>query len=171
MKKFFIILVATLFLFAMFAVNLDAQEKKVDKKVTKCEHTKKCQHTSKGHHALKCPVNGELIKDVKTAPFSEYKGKKIYFCCNECKAEFDKDPGKIIKKMKEAHKKHAADMKKCSKKDSGKCTKDCKKECCKKKGDKKCTKDCKKECCKKMKDKKCDKDCKKECCKPKKEKK
>jgi YHS domain-containing protein len=45
----------------------------------------------------KCPVmpNNPIDKNV----FVEYKGKKVYFCCEVCKAEFNKDPEKYIKDL------------------------------------------------------------------------
>ena len=43
-----------------------------------------------------CPVMGGAInKDI----FTEYKGKKVYFCCPDCQPEFDKDPEKYIAKL------------------------------------------------------------------------
>ena len=43
-----------------------------------------------------CPVMGGAInKDI----FTEYKGKKVYFCCPGCQPEFDKDPEKYIAKL------------------------------------------------------------------------
>ena len=43
-----------------------------------------------------CPVMGNPInKDV----FVEYEGKKVYFCCPECKAKFNADPEKYIAKL------------------------------------------------------------------------
>ena len=43
-----------------------------------------------------CPVMGGAIdKKVST----EYKGKKVYFCCPGCIAEFNKDPNKYIDKL------------------------------------------------------------------------
>jgi hypothetical protein len=45
----------------------------------------------------KCPVlpNNPIDKNV----FVEYKGKKVYFCCENCKAEFNKDPEKYVKDL------------------------------------------------------------------------
>jgi YHS domain-containing protein len=31
--------------------------------------------------------------------FVEYKGKKVYFCCADCKAKFEADPEKYIAKL------------------------------------------------------------------------
>jgi YHS domain-containing protein len=41
-----------------------------------------------------CPVmdGNPIDKNV----FVEYKGKKVYFCCNECKAKFEADPERYI---------------------------------------------------------------------------
>ncbi len=43
-----------------------------------------------------CPVMGSAInKDI----FTEYKGKKVYFCCAGCKPEFEKNPEKYLGKL------------------------------------------------------------------------
>jgi YHS domain-containing protein len=43
-----------------------------------------------------CPVMGNPInKDI----FVEYKDKKVYFCCPECKAKFLAEPEKYIAKL------------------------------------------------------------------------
>jgi YHS domain-containing protein len=44
-----------------------------------------------------CPImdNNPINKDI----FVEYKGKKVYFCCNACVAEFNKDPEKYAKDL------------------------------------------------------------------------
>ncbi len=43
-----------------------------------------------------CPVSGDKIdKNV----FVEYKGKKVYFCCAQCKAAFEKEPEKYLAKL------------------------------------------------------------------------
>jgi YHS domain-containing protein len=41
-----------------------------------------------------CPVmhNMKIDKNV----FTEYKGKKVYFCCPDCKAKFEADPEKYV---------------------------------------------------------------------------
>ena len=45
-----------------------------------------------------CPVLGGNI-DKKV--YADYKGKRIYFCCSGCDAEFKKDPEKYMKKLQE----------------------------------------------------------------------
>lgn len=45
-----------------------------------------------------CPVSGEPVQDLQSAPKSEYKGKTYYFCCPACKPKFDKDPEKYVGK-------------------------------------------------------------------------
>jgi len=43
-----------------------------------------------------CPVLGGNV-DKKV--FIDYQGKRIYFCCSGCEAEFRKDPEKYLKKI------------------------------------------------------------------------
>lgn len=43
-----------------------------------------------------CPVLGGNI-DKKV--YIDYQGKRIYFCCTGCDAEFKKDPEKYMKKI------------------------------------------------------------------------
>jgi len=43
-----------------------------------------------------CPIMGGVInKDI----FTEYKGKKVYFCCAGCKEKFEKEPEKYLAKL------------------------------------------------------------------------
>jgi len=43
-----------------------------------------------------CPVmNGKIDKKY----YTDYKGKRIYFCCPNCIGEFKKNPGKYMKKL------------------------------------------------------------------------
>jgi len=43
-----------------------------------------------------CPVKpGPINKEI----FTEYKGKKVYFCCEGCKEEFEKNPEKYVSKL------------------------------------------------------------------------
>jgi YHS domain-containing protein len=43
-----------------------------------------------------CPIMGGLID--KTV-FTEYKGKKVYFCCPGCKTKFEEAPEKYIAQL------------------------------------------------------------------------
>lgn len=43
-----------------------------------------------------CPVMGGAIDK---ALFTEYKGKKVYFCCEGCKEKFEAEPEKYIAKL------------------------------------------------------------------------
>ena len=46
----------------------------------------------------KCPVlGGNVDKNV----YVDYQGKRIYFCCSGCDADFKKDPEKYLKKMQD----------------------------------------------------------------------
>jgi YHS domain-containing protein len=43
-----------------------------------------------------CPVMGGAINE---SIFTEYKGKKVYFCCAGCKEKFEKEPDKYIAQL------------------------------------------------------------------------
>lgn len=43
-----------------------------------------------------CPILGGAINPKI---FRDYKGRRVYFCCEPCKAEFDKDPEGVLKKL------------------------------------------------------------------------
>lgn len=43
-----------------------------------------------------CPVMGGAINK---ALFTEYKGKKVYFCCDGCKEKFEAEPEAYIAKL------------------------------------------------------------------------
>ena len=44
-----------------------------------------------------CPVlGGNIDKNV----YADYQGRRIYFCCKGCDAEFKKNPEKYMQKMK-----------------------------------------------------------------------
>jgi YHS domain-containing protein len=46
-----------------------------------------------------CPVLGGAIdKNV----YTDYQGKRIYFCCAACIEEFNQNPEKYLQKLKEA---------------------------------------------------------------------
>lgn len=50
------------------------------------------------HSQTTCPVmGGKINKDI----YSDYEGKRVYFCCTSCLPEFKKDPAKYIKKLEE----------------------------------------------------------------------
>ena len=43
-----------------------------------------------------CPIMGGAINK---SMFTEYKGKKVYFCCAGCKEKFEKEPEKYLAKL------------------------------------------------------------------------
>ena len=43
-----------------------------------------------------CPV---MVRAINKSMFTEYKGKKVYFCCAGCKEKFEKEPEKYIAKL------------------------------------------------------------------------
>jgi YHS domain-containing protein len=44
-----------------------------------------------------CPVSGESINIAK---YTYQRGKRVYFCCNDCKSKFAKDPDKYADGVK-----------------------------------------------------------------------
>ena len=52
--------------------------------------------SSEGKPQTICPVMGGKI-DKKF--YADYNGKRVYFCCGACNAEFQKDPDGYIKKL------------------------------------------------------------------------
>ncbi len=46
-----------------------------------------------------CPVMLEEVEDTSEAAYSDYKGKRYYFCCPACKPKFDKNPRKYIRAL------------------------------------------------------------------------
>jgi len=44
-----------------------------------------------------CPVSGEEFGE-KSA-FTDFEGRRVYFCCDKCSAEFAKDPQKYLAKL------------------------------------------------------------------------
>jgi len=45
-----------------------------------------------------CPVMGGKIN---RAIYADHDGKRVYFCCQACVAEFEKDPEKYIRKLED----------------------------------------------------------------------
>lgn len=43
-----------------------------------------------------CPVSGE---DISKKAFADYKGRRVYFCCEKCIPKFTKDPEAFLKKL------------------------------------------------------------------------
>ena len=57
--------------------------------------SKTATEVAKGEQTM-CPITGDKIdKNV----FVEYKGKKVYFCCADCKGKFLADPEKYVAKL------------------------------------------------------------------------
>ncbi len=52
----------------------------------------KAEVTSEKAEAIKDPVCGMEVSDIKKAPSEKYKGKIYYFCSKKCEKNFKKDP-------------------------------------------------------------------------------
>jgi YHS domain-containing protein len=51
-----------------------------------------------------CPVSGDKLGDMGKPYVFVYQGQEVKLCCPDCKALFDKDPAKYIKKIRAADK-------------------------------------------------------------------
>src|SRR5450631_1656449 len=52
---------------------------------------------------MTCPVSGDKLGGDMGKPYvMVYQGQEVKFCCPMCKADFDKDPAKYIKKIQDA---------------------------------------------------------------------
>jgi len=49
-----------------------------------------------------CPVSGEKLGEMGKPYVFTYQGQEVKLCCSGCKKDFDKDPAKFIKKIREA---------------------------------------------------------------------
>ena len=43
-----------------------------------------------------CPI---MDQPINKSLFTEYKGKKVYFCCLGCKEKFEQEPEKYLAKL------------------------------------------------------------------------
>jgi YHS domain-containing protein len=53
-------------------------------------------NTAKQTEQITCPVMGGTINH---SLYTDYEGKRVYFCCEGCVPEFQKDPAKYINKL------------------------------------------------------------------------
>jgi YHS domain-containing protein len=51
-----------------------------------------------------CPVSGDKLGDMGKPYVFIYQGQEVKLCCPDCKAEFDRDPAKYLKKIRAADK-------------------------------------------------------------------
>jgi YHS domain-containing protein len=50
-----------------------------------------------------CPVSGDKLGGDMGKPYTFiYQGQEVKLCCADCKADFDKDPAKFLKKIQDA---------------------------------------------------------------------
>lgn len=54
----------------------------------------------------KDPVCGMEVEEAKAAATSVYQGQTYYFCSTGCKAAFDRDPEKYLRRAAEGHEGH-----------------------------------------------------------------
>jgi hypothetical protein len=51
-----------------------------------------------------CPVSGDKLGEMGKPFVFIYKDQEVKLCCKSCKKDFDKDPAKYMKKIREADK-------------------------------------------------------------------
>lgn len=57
----------------------------------------------KDYPLKKCPISGEEIGSGDMKPFKvTHEGTDVWLCCKGCKKDFDKDPAKYAKAVKDA---------------------------------------------------------------------
>ena len=49
-----------------------------------------------------CPVSGDKLGEMGKPYTFVYQGQEVKLCCSGCKKDFDKDPAKYLKKIREA---------------------------------------------------------------------
>ena len=49
-----------------------------------------------------CPVSGEKLDEMGKPYVFIYQGQEVKLCCSGCKKDFDKDPAKYLKKIRDA---------------------------------------------------------------------
>ena len=57
-----------------------------------------------------CPVTGEKLDDKLV--YTDYNGRRVYFCCLKCRNTFKEDPEKYLQKMNSDATADQSDMKK-----------------------------------------------------------
>lgn len=56
----------------------------------------------KNYPLKKCVVSGDALGEHGKAVKVTYKGTDVYLCCSDCKADFNKNPAKYVKMVKDA---------------------------------------------------------------------
>ena len=51
-----------------------------------------------------CPVSGDKLGEMGKPFVFTYKDQEVKLCCKSCKKDFDKDPAKYMKAIREADK-------------------------------------------------------------------
>src|SRR5438034_6106214 len=53
-----------------------------------------CAVTARGEQNKMCPVMTD--QPTRADRFVDYKGRRVYFCCEKCMARFEREPGKFL---------------------------------------------------------------------------
>jgi YHS domain-containing protein len=96
-------LVAAIFLAGLVALQGCKKSEPEANDTTQLEHgaaaapvAEAAKETASAGQQKTCPImGGPINKSV----FVEYKGKKVYFCCQGCEPKFEADPEKYVAKL------------------------------------------------------------------------
>jgi len=63
------------------------------------EHSQELAHTIQTQQSVQttCPVM--VGNPIDRNIYTDYKGKRVYFCCNSCKAKFENNPEKYLSNL------------------------------------------------------------------------
>lgn len=90
---------------ATFAVlSMPAARAEDAKSPQKKEQPAEKKEASKPYPLDTCLVSGEKLEETDEPFVFNYKGQEIKLCCKKCKAKFEKDPAKYLKKLEEKKK-------------------------------------------------------------------
>jgi YHS domain-containing protein len=56
----------------------------------------------KSYPLTTCPASSDKLGEHGKAVKVTYKGTDVYLCCRDCKKDFDKNPAKYVKLVKDA---------------------------------------------------------------------
>ena len=72
---------------------------------------KKCEESSESQAKTKAPVAATTAKAQTTCPiddkqidkdiYGDYEGKRVYFCCSDCRDVFNDDPNSYVQEMED----------------------------------------------------------------------
>jgi len=95
-KHLITLLIVSMLMLTMISLAGCKNKSETTKLTAKPETKQVVAAISKEIEQTTCPVMGGAIdKNI----FTEYQGKKVYFCCPGCKEKFEEQPEKYVAKL------------------------------------------------------------------------